>query len=121
MADEMTAVAERIRSAFASRDFDSFGELLAEDARWGDDDRCRNRRDVLATYRGLVDQGVTGDVTETATGPGGVMCELRVDWSGGADRSGPTTLFQVFLVRDGRIVEIRGYDDRESALEAIRT
>jgi ketosteroid isomerase-like protein len=119
----MTTIAERIRSAFANRDFDSFGELVADDARWGDDDhpnRCRGRRDVLANYRRLVDQGVTGDVAETKTGPAGVMCELRVEWPGGADRSGPTTLFQVFLVRDGRIVEIRGYDDRESAFEAIR-
>jgi hypothetical protein len=74
---------------------------------------------VLATYRRLVDEGVTGDVTETKTGPAGVMCGLRVEWPGGA-ASRPTTLFQVFLVRDGRISEIRGYDDRESAVEAIR-
>jgi hypothetical protein len=123
MADAMTALADRIRAAFASRDFDSFGELVADDARWGDDDhpnRCRGRGDVLANYRRLVDEGVTGDVTETATGPAGVMCELRIEWPEDADTSRPTTLFQVFMVRDGRVAEIRGYDDRESALEAIR-
>jgi ketosteroid isomerase-like protein len=119
----MTVLAEQIRSAFAARELAVFGALLADDARWGDDDTpnaCRSRRDVLATYERLLGEGVTGQVAETATGPGGVVCRLDVSWPEGSDSERRSTLYQAYLVRDGRIVEIRGYDDRESALEAIR-
>jgi ketosteroid isomerase-like protein len=118
VADEMNVIAEQIRSAFAARELGVFGALLADDARWGDD--CRSRRDVVATFERLLGDGVTGDVAETATGRGGVVCRLDVHWPAGSDSNRRATVFQAYFVRDGRIVEIRGYDDRESALEAIR-
>ncbi|MBV8949903.1 MAG: ankyrin repeat domain-containing protein, partial [Actinobacteria bacterium] len=43
---DMRAIAIRIETAFANRDLEAFGTLLAEDARWGDDDavnKCRSR------------------------------------------------------------------------------
>src|ERR1700674_1482572 len=106
---EMDGVAERIRSTFATHDLDAFGSLLADDARWGDDDhprRCRGRADVLATFSRLMDDGVDGAVTEVATGREGVVCKLRVRWPDAEDRSRGTNFFHAYLVRGGRITEI---------------
>ena len=122
MVDRHGGIAEQIVAAFATRDLAAFGALLTDDARWGDDDipnRCRSRRDVVATFDRLLQRGLGGEVVETTTGRHGVMCRLRVDWP--AETRGPhrQTLYQVYLVRDGRIAEIRAYDDPTSALEAL--
>jgi len=115
-------IAEQIVSAFTTRDLTAFGALLADDARWGDDDtpnRCRSRREVVATFDRLLREGVGGEVVETRTGPRGVMCRLRVDWPSTTDDPRHETLYHVYLVRDGRITEIRRYDDPTSAVEAL--
>jgi hypothetical protein len=116
------AIAAEIQAAFASKDLSRFGVLLADDARWGDDDalnKCRSRGDVIATFERLLAEGVDGGVIDTTTGPGGVMCQLRVDWPNPADRSRGEVFFHVYLVRDGHITEIRRYDDRDSATEVL--
>lgn len=115
-------LAERIRAAYERADLDAFGELLADDVRWGDDDnprRCRGRADVLRTFSQLLESGVNADVVEVDTGPSGVLCRLHVHWPEPADRSRGTDLVHVFLVRDRRVTEIRRYDDIPSAAEAI--
>ena len=53
----MDRVAAQIQSAFATKDLDALGRLLAPDARWGDDDnpnKCRSRSDVVATFDRLL-------------------------------------------------------------------
>lgn len=59
-----------------------------------------------------------GHITELATGPSGILCGLTVDWPDGDPRSTDTSLFHMYIVRDGQICEIRRYDDRGSAAEA---
>jgi len=105
------AIAAEIQAAFASKDLARFGVLLADDARWGND--------VIATFERLLGEGVEGAVIDTTTGPGGVMCQLRVDWPDPTDRSRGGVLYHAYLVRDGRITEIRRYDDRASATEVL--
>jgi ketosteroid isomerase-like protein len=115
-------LAEQIRAAFATRDIDTFWGLLGEDARWGDDDhpnKCRSRADVIATFKRLLDEGVRGEIEETAIGPRGVIARLRVAWPDPQDRHPGELFYQAYLIRDGKIVEIQRYDDRESALSAI--
>jgi hypothetical protein len=125
-ADPMRTIAARIRNALNARDMDAFRALIAEDARWGDggpDDArtCHNRNDILATYKRLLDQGVRGTVTETTTGPGGVVCLVEIEWPDDApNRRGPTQ-YQVFLVTDGLVTRIQGMDDRDLAVAAIST
>jgi ketosteroid isomerase-like protein len=115
-------LAQQIRSVFADRDVDTFWGLLAEDARWGDDDhpnQCRSRSDVIATFKRLLHEGVRGEVAETATGPRGVIARLRVEWPDPHDRYRGEDFYQAYLVRDGKIAEIQRHDDRASALAAI--
>jgi hypothetical protein len=126
IADPMDTLAVRVRNALNARDMDAFRMLVAEDARWGeggpDDTRtCHNRDEIVATYERLLDQGVRGTVTETKTGPGGVVCLVELEWpDDAANRRGPI-LYQVFLVTDGRITHIQGHDDRDLALAAVAT
>jgi ketosteroid isomerase-like protein len=123
-ADPMDTIAARIRNALNARDMDAFRALIAEDARWGeggpDDARtCHNRNDIIATYKRLLHQGVRGTVTETTTGPGGVVCLVEIEWPDDApNRRGPN-LYQVFFVTDGLVTRIQGHDDRDLAIAVI--
>ena len=123
-AQPLDAMAEQIRSAFATKNLDAFGQLLADDARWGDDDhpnRCRSRSDVIATFRRVLSEDVDGEVVETTVGPNGVVCRLRVHWPDPADHARGATFFHVYIVRDGKIAEIQRHDDQASALAAVST
>lgn len=115
-------LADRIRAAYDGASLEAFGRLLAEDARWGDDDhpnRCRGRADVLSTFEGWLGSGVTAEVLDTRSGPSGVLCRLHVNWTDPADRPRGVEFVHVFLVHDGLITEIRRYDDMPSAAAAI--
>lgn len=119
---DIPEIANRIEAAFASRDLDAFGALLADDARWGDDDatnKCRSRADVLATFRRLLAEGARGSVEETSTGPNGVLCGLHVDWPDAEAEPRSERFWHAYLVTDGRITEIRRYDDESAATAAI--
>jgi ketosteroid isomerase-like protein len=116
------SIASDLQRAFAARDLDLLGTLLADDARWGDDDasnKCRNRQQVVATFSRLLDEGVDGRVEEVRVSPNGVLCRLRVDWPDATGRAPSESLFHLYVVRDGLIAEIRRYDDLDSALAAL--
>ncbi len=122
VANTTDSIRDGLQRAFAAKDLDLLGSLLADDARWGDDDavnKCRGRDQVVGTFSRLLDEGVDGRVEECRAGPNGVLCKLRVDWPGSGDRSQRESLFHLYVVRDERIVEIRRYDDYDSALEAL--
>lgn len=100
---------------------DALGSLLADDARWGDDDhpnKCRSRTDVLATFNRLLGEGVDGEVTEAIVGPRGVAVLLHVEWPNQGDGRG-VNFYQAYLVRDGLVTEIQRHDDRKSAVAAL--
>lgn len=114
-------VGNALQSAFANRDLDALGRLLAVDARWGDDDhpnRCRSRADVVSTFERLLGQGVEGSVTESVTGPEGVAVKLHVRWPDpGEGRR--VDFWQSYIVSDGVVTEIQRHDDRRSAIAAV--
>ena len=121
MAEPDQALAVRLRQAFADKDLVVLGTLLTDDVRWGDDDhprRCRSRNDVVATFSRLIGEGVGGEIASLEEGPGAVLCELAVRWPTEADRRRGQRFFHVYHLRDGRICEIRRFDDRRSAREA---
>jgi hypothetical protein len=123
-AEPMETIAARLRHALNARDMAAFGDLIAQDARWGeggpDDARtCHNRNDIIATYRRLLRQGVRGTVTETTTGPGGVVCLIEIEWPDDGPHRRGSTLYQVFLVTDGLVTCIQGHDERDLAFAAI--
>ena len=113
-------LATQLRAAFNARDIDTLAGLLAEDARWGEDPdgptTCRNRAEIIANFKRLLDEGARASITETTTGPRGVACLLDVEWP---DPRGRSSFYQVYVVTDGLVTEIRGYDDQDFALAAI--
>ncbi len=120
--DALERMAAQLRSAFDARDMTTFGALLAEDAVWGDDDApntCRSRAEVVATFQRLITDGVGGEVADLKTGPAGILCHLHIHWPEPGSRRGRDEVFHLYRVHDGRIVEIRPYDDREAAENAL--
>jgi len=115
-------MAARLRVALNARDMTEFRTLIAEGAVWGeggpDDERtCHNRNEIIATYKRLLARGVRGTVTETTTGPRGVVCRTDIEWPEGNER-GPT-IYQAFFVTDGLVTRIVGYDDAEIAIASV--
>jgi hypothetical protein len=122
---EQGALAQQVRSAYQGADLETFGALLADNVRWGDDDhpyRCRSRDEVLRTFADWVGPGrVTADVIGVDSGPFGVLCRLHVNWVNPKDRARGTDFIHVLMTRDGLVTEIRRYDDLESATTVITT
>jgi ketosteroid isomerase-like protein len=105
---------ELVTSAMASGDLDELFALLAPDARWGAPEEpvptCSN------WYREARDAGESASVNETFVRGENIVVGLVLS---GVD-SGPEhrrrgELWQVLTVRDGRIAEIRDFDDRRDA------
>ena len=118
----LESIAAQLRGAFEARDMTAFGALLAEDALWGDDDApngARSRAEVVVTFQRLIAGGVAGEVADLQTGPAGVLCHLRIHWPDPGRRPGRDEVFHLYRVHDGRIIEIRPYDDREVAETAL--
>jgi ketosteroid isomerase-like protein len=117
--EQTTAIAARLCGAFNSHDLASFGELLDENVQWGPRDyegSCHNRSQVLAWFARLLGEGVDGTVTEVATSPNHVLLGLDVVWpTDTTDPERPRDRYQLYTVRDGRIVELEGFEDRASA------
>jgi hypothetical protein len=110
-----------LQSAFANRDLDALGRLLAADARWGDDDhpnKCRSRSDVVGTFERLLGEGVEGSVTDSVTGPKGVAVKLHVQWPNPGEGR-VLNLWHSYIVADGVVTEIQRHDDRRSAVAAV--
>ncbi|HLI16089.1 MAG TPA: nuclear transport factor 2 family protein [Acidimicrobiales bacterium] len=119
--DTLEVLAARLRDALVSHDLGRFGALLADDARWGDDEAahpCRSREEVVATFRRAIDSGASGEVVGVRTGPGGILLELRVRWPPGAGRP-DRDVFHLCRVREGRISEIEPFAERAAAQAAL--
>ncbi len=115
-------MAAEVSAAFQARDLRAFGELLADDARWGDDtasNRCRSRSEVIDTFRRQLSAGVEGQVSALEVGPAGILCQLAFTSPAGGAGARPGTVFHLYRVRGGRIAEIEPFADRGPALAAL--
>lgn len=116
-----SALAARLKVALESRDQDLLARLLAADVRWGGaedtPDTCHSRADVLQWYGDLAARGVRARVEEVLPRRDAVIMGLRITRPGPAPAGDRTdTRYQVYRVRDGLIVDIRGYPDLADAL-----
>jgi ketosteroid isomerase-like protein len=101
-----------------SADFQEFAASLAPDVVWvgiWPGQLCRNREQVVATFRRALESGQTGSPEVVAEKEGLIVVDPHVDppyeWA--------PELHHVFVVEDGRIVEMRDYPNRRAALEAV--
>ena len=119
--EAMESMAKQVRLALEAADLSAFGHLLDPDVRWGAPDArrpsCRNRDQVLAWYERGRDSGTTASVSEVVVFGDRLLVglvvrrtEATIEGGGGALR------WQVLTVRDGRVVDIVGFDDRTEAV-----
>jgi ketosteroid isomerase-like protein len=113
-------IAARVRAALQSANLEALRDLLDPDVRWGPPDDpetgCRSRDEVLAWYRRAKDQGAQAAVTEVVEGAGTLLVGLRVSGTRtAAEQGGEADRWQVLTLANGRVVDIRGFDDREAA------
>lgn len=125
---EERSIADRIKEAFLNQDLEALGALLAEDVRWGDEDnprKCTSRADVLGVFSRGIREGAAAEVVEVSTGKRGVLCRVKFRWPDdavgpdGTKRPNEVELFQTYRVANGKIVEIKRFDDRRSATEDV--
>jgi ketosteroid isomerase-like protein len=117
-------LAEQVRKALAAEDVSAFAELLDPDVTWGApgarNPTCKNRSQVLTWYERAREGGVRGSVSDVDVLGDRLLVSLSVQGTEGARERGGTALrFQVLTVRDGRIVDIVGFDDKAEALSHV--
>ena len=101
-----------------SADFQEFAAALAPDVVWvglRPGQLCRNREQVLATFRRALEAGKSGTPEVVAETEGQIVVDPHVD---PPNEEAPELHF-VFVVEDDRIVEMRDYPDRAAALRAV--
>jgi ketosteroid isomerase-like protein len=137
-------IARQIRVALEAADLSAFSDLLDPRVRWGAPDdpspSCQSRAQVLAWYQRGRDAGVRATVCETVAAGDRILVGLRVTGRQEvaepasrqvaepasrqvaepasrqvAEPAGQANRWQVLTVRDGRIVDIVGFDGRGDA------
>ena len=100
---------------------DAIRDLLDPDARWGAPEGphaadCKNRDQVVAWWASARAAGARAVVMEVTAGAGTLLVGLEVTGTRTAREAGGTAeRWQVLTLRGGRIVDIRGFADREAA------
>ena len=122
MDDSVERLAEEVAVALAAADPARFAELLDPDVTWGapgdPSPPCRNRQQVLAWYqRGRADGRRARDVRVTAHGDK-ILVSMVVNSPDAAAPVLGDPRWQVLTVVDGRITDIRGYDNELDAMKA---
>jgi ketosteroid isomerase-like protein len=118
--ESMERIAGQVRIALEAADLSSFSDLLDPDVRWGPpgdpSPPCQNRKQVLAWYQRGRDAGTRAQVSEISVLGDRILVGLVVAGTEAArERGGRATRWQVLTVRDGRVVDIVGFDQRSEA------
>jgi ketosteroid isomerase-like protein len=101
-----------------SADFQEFVASLAPDVVWvglEPGQLCRNREEVVATFRRELEAGRSGSPEVVGEAEGRIVVDPHVE----PPYEHAPELHHVFLFEDGRIVEMRDYPNRRAALEAV--
>ena len=101
-----------------SASFQEFAAALAPDVVWvglRPGELCRNRDQVVARFRQALEAGRSGSPEVVAEAEGLIVVDPHIE---PPSEEAPELHF-VFVVEDGRIVEMRDYPNRRAALEAV--
>jgi ketosteroid isomerase-like protein len=117
----MDQVAKKVRAALVAEDLSAFTELLDPAVTWGApgarNPSCTNRSQVLAWYQRGRKTGVRGSVFDVEVIGDRLLVSMSVRGTEGArERGGQALRHQVLTVRNGRIVDIVGFDDKTDAI-----
>jgi len=119
MALTMEQLASRVRVAMAVEDLSAFGELLHPDVTWGAPGAhpgCKSRNQVLVWYQRGREAGVRGSVFDIEIIGDRPLVSMSVRGTEEAQERGGTALrYQVLTVRNGRVIDIVGFDDKAEA------
>lgn len=120
-APAVEALAEKVRIALDSADLEKFSNLLDPRVTWGapgdPSPPCQTRAQVLAWYANGRAEGRRAHVRSVRTHEDKILVAMTVSSpeDPGSDR------WQVLTVADGRVTDIRGYDDEAEATAAAGT
>ncbi len=118
----MEQLAHLIGIALQSADLNAYRELLDPHVSWGppDDDvsGCHNRDEVLEWYRQARDSGVRADVVETVVKGDKILVGLNVHSTPEAE-GGDELRWQILEIADGRVKDIRGFEERDEAISHL--
>jgi ketosteroid isomerase-like protein len=110
-------LAAEVRNALGSADLEAYRDLLDPNVTWGapgdPNPSCRNRDEVLTWYRRGRAEGVRADVTEATVHGDAILVGLAIHGHDADQR------WQVLTVAGGKVVDIRGFEDRESAVGSL--
>jgi ketosteroid isomerase-like protein len=101
-----------------SADFQEFVASLAPDVVWvglEPGQLCRSREEVVATFRSELEAGRRGSPEVVGEAGGRIVVDPHVE----PPYEHAPELHHVFVVEEGRIVEMRDYPNRRAALEAV--
>ena len=117
--EAIEVIAQQVRVALEAADLSAFSDLLDPDVHWGAPDAsrpaCKNRDHVLAWYHRGRESGVRAQVTEVVVLGDRILVGLIVHPAAN-ERGGAAPRWQVLTVRDGRVVDIVGFETRRDAL-----
>ena len=118
---QMEQIAQQVKTALNGADLIGYRQLLDPKVTWGAPDDvtsgCRNRDEVLAWYRRGRAKGGRAVVTETIVRNDTILVGLRVIGNrSAADSGGQSDRWQVLTVYGGRIIDIRGFENRAFAI-----
>jgi ankyrin repeat protein len=116
----MEDIARQLEAAYRSLDLQLLGSLLHPDVRWSG--QCSTSAEVLDWYQRLLTGGTRTTVESVEVHLDSVVIGITVAGQAEGTRPAPAErVFQVFTVDNDKIVEIRGYPDRPSALARTRS
>ncbi|MGP8058606.1 MAG: nuclear transport factor 2 family protein [Acidimicrobiales bacterium] len=121
--DRMKQIAGQVQAALQTADLIAYRELLDPNVTWGAPDDhesgCRNRDQVLAWYRRGRAKGVRANVTETVVHKDKILVGLTILDAQSSDSDDQNQRWQILTVKDGLIVDIRGFEERATAVSRM--
>ena len=116
------ALLDSIRAALDSGGLDHVAALLAPDVTWGApgsrNPPCKSDRDVLKWYQRGFDHGVRGRLVEVSPFGDNVLVAMMVSRGSATGNGDEVERWQVLALYEGLVTDIRGFQDRASAVAA---